>query len=297
MQYFGIPTCPYCKKRVNIIRTWSLKRQGEYQCPRCRGISNVYLSPLVYVFALIAIFAGAAIYFFHKFILDDINLSILIQVLIPFACFFLLSLFTVRLEKPVIKKVSKAELERKKNRGRNRQEAFRQGAVSRTPQYNTQSLPQEDYGDYYPETDYSTGPAPQRLPENPAKKAEFQSYVKDYETEYDAYDPPAPRRQEPENIQKTMEIPVQKAPAVRENPQRVPAPAPTAPPRRKAPVSPPAEEAPRFQVSIPEEGPRKESRVVSSVEVPSPGGKDFFSKYDDPEYIERRLKELREKEK
>ena len=37
MQYFGVPICPYCKKRVNLIRTWSLKRQGEYKCPRCGG--------------------------------------------------------------------------------------------------------------------------------------------------------------------------------------------------------------------------------------------------------------------
>ena len=45
MQYFGVPRCPYCKKRVNLIRTWSLKRQGEYRCPRCGGISNIFLSP------------------------------------------------------------------------------------------------------------------------------------------------------------------------------------------------------------------------------------------------------------
>ena len=75
MQYFGVPKCPYCKKRVNFIRTWSLKRQGEYQCPRCGGISNIFLSPLVYVFALLAVFSGAAVYFFHKFILDDVDLT------------------------------------------------------------------------------------------------------------------------------------------------------------------------------------------------------------------------------
>ena len=84
MQYFGIPKCPYCRKRVNLIRTWSLKRQGEYQCPRCGGISNIFLSPLVYVFALLAVFSGAAVYFFHKFILDDIGLTTCFQVFIPF---------------------------------------------------------------------------------------------------------------------------------------------------------------------------------------------------------------------
>ncbi len=113
MQYFGVPTCPYCKKRVNLIRTWSLKRQGEYQCPRCGGISNIYLSPLIYVVALLALFAGGAVYFFHKFVLNDITLDTALQVFIPFALFFLFSVFFVYLAKPVIKKVSREELEKK----------------------------------------------------------------------------------------------------------------------------------------------------------------------------------------
>src|SRR5699024_4101087 len=107
MQYFGVPRCPYCKKRVNLIRTWSLKRQGEYQCPRCGGISNVFLSPLIYVLALLAVFSSGAIYFFHKFVLDDVDLTTCLQVAIPFAAFFLLSLFMVYLAKPVIKRVSR----------------------------------------------------------------------------------------------------------------------------------------------------------------------------------------------
>ena len=114
MRYFGVPTCPYCKKRVNLIRTWSLKRQGEYQCPRCGGISNIFLSPLIYVMAMLAIFAGGAMYFFHKFVLDDITIDTAIYVFIPFAAFFLFSLFMVYLEKPVIKKVSKEEYEKKR---------------------------------------------------------------------------------------------------------------------------------------------------------------------------------------
>ena len=97
MRYFGVPTCPYCKKRVNLIRTWSLKRQGEYQCPRCGGISNIFLSPLIYVMAMLAIFAGGAMYFFHKFVLDDITIDTAIYVFIPFAAFFLFSLFMVYL--------------------------------------------------------------------------------------------------------------------------------------------------------------------------------------------------------
>lgn len=114
MHYIGVPTCPYCRKRVNLIRTWSLKRQGEYQCPRCGGISNIFLSPLVYVLAMLAVFSGGAMYFFHKFVLDDVTLETAIYVFVPFAAFFLFSLFLVYLEKPVIKKVSKEEYEKKR---------------------------------------------------------------------------------------------------------------------------------------------------------------------------------------
>ena len=81
--------------------------EGEYKCPRCGGISNIYLSPLVYVFAVLAICAGVCIYFFHKFVLDDIELFTCLQIFIPFAIFFFLSLFTVYLKRPVIRRVQR----------------------------------------------------------------------------------------------------------------------------------------------------------------------------------------------
>lgn len=113
MQYFGVPRCPYCNKRVNLIRTWSLKKQGEYKCPRCEGISNIFLSPLIYVFAVIAIFTGGAIFFFHRFVMDDVGLMTAVQVLLPFAFFFFLSLFTVYLKKPVINKAGKSNTKKR----------------------------------------------------------------------------------------------------------------------------------------------------------------------------------------
>lgn len=140
MRYVGIPTCPYCRKRVNLIRTWSLKRQGEYQCPRCGGISNIFLSPLVYVLALLAVFGGGAMYFFHKFVLDDISLDTALYVFIPFAAFFLLSLFMVYLEKPVIKKVPKSEYNKRRS-GNSAVEAYdRSGEYH--PEPNTGYIPQ-----------------------------------------------------------------------------------------------------------------------------------------------------------
>lgn len=152
MRYFGVPTCPYCKKRVNLIRTWSLKRQGEYQCPRCAGISNIYLSPLIYVLALLAVSASGVIYFFHKFILDDIELKTALYVFIPFAIFFLFSLFMVYLEKPVIKKVSKSEYGKK-----------RPGRADREPLPTAQAN-QNYYDDdsYLPRSSHRAGPVLQQ---------------------------------------------------------------------------------------------------------------------------------------
>ena len=132
MRYIGIPACPYCRKRVNLIRTWSLKRQGEYQCPRCGGISNIFLSPLVYVLALLAVFGGGAMYFFYKFVLDDISLKTALYVFVPFAAFFLLSLFMVYLEKPVLKKVSKEEYNKRRASGRGPRPMTGQETTSRS---------------------------------------------------------------------------------------------------------------------------------------------------------------------
>lgn len=108
MQYFGVPTCPYCKKRVNIIRVWSMKKHGEFMCPRCKGISNIKLSPLVYVCAVLAVAAGFLIYFFAKFVVDNVSIMTPVYVLIPFIVFFFVSLFFVYLEKPVIRKVRRS---------------------------------------------------------------------------------------------------------------------------------------------------------------------------------------------
>ena len=34
MKGFRMPVCPYCGKKVDLITTWMLRRQGEYRCPR-----------------------------------------------------------------------------------------------------------------------------------------------------------------------------------------------------------------------------------------------------------------------
>ena len=105
MKYFGIPKCPYCKKRINIIRVWRLKKRGEYICPRCKGISNIFHSPLIYALALLCCAAGFLIYFFERYITDTVDFTTVFKVLIPFVIFYFFSLFMIYLEKPVIRKV------------------------------------------------------------------------------------------------------------------------------------------------------------------------------------------------
>lgn len=279
MQYFGVPICPYCKKRVNIIRTWSLKRQGEYKCPRCGGISNIFLSPLIYVLAVIAILSGGSIYFFHKFILDDITLSTAFHVFLPFAIFFFLSLFMVYLAKPVIKKVTKEELNRKKRRS-NVDE--RRKTVNSGRQYGG-GREFTDHGDYMPKTDYRTGPVQLPAEKNylsspmpPVRKAlekqnnmEQTSVVSLPKRKGASHFSPTPEIEPP--TRRMGDSPVKKIPEV-------------------ASVARPAAENKKV-ISGSTADPEKKFRVVSSVEIPTSDG-SLFSKYDDPAYVEQRLKDL-----
>jgi len=157
MQYFGIPRCPYCKKRVNMVTTWSLKKQGEYICPRCSGISNIYLSPIIYVAAVLTVFTSAAIYFFNKFVIDDIEPMTTVQVIVPFVIFFLLSIFMVYLKKPVMKRVSREDME--KGKKRSLVNADRTGTSRKNPRElpngNTSRII-ADNGDYQPNDEYIT---------------------------------------------------------------------------------------------------------------------------------------------
>lgn len=320
MQYFGVPTCPYCKKRVNLIRTWSLKRQGEYRCPRCGGISNIYLSPLVYVFALVAVFAGVAIYFFHKFILDDITLTTGIQVIIPFAVFFLLSLFMVYLAKPVIKKVPRAQVDRKRrNKGNFEERRMPAGRQGQTGQIFY------DGEDYQPHTNYRAGPMPQEQGDEdmkivepresrpaygeasvqrtvvaaPREEITSQSVRAQAEASHTPVAAPAPRAPQRQTVQSQAPArPVQPAkPAAAEVSPAQPAAQPRASAPVQAQVSAPA--APRQAAAAPVQRAVQPAVQTAAPAKPAPRVKqpkaqdDFFAKYDDPEYINRRLAELK----
>lgn len=95
------PKCPYCGEKLNYAKTWALKCRGEYICPKCGGLSNVRLDPMLYRVGVLALLAGAG--FFAAGWLSQTFASILWSVsgtILPVAMFFLISVFFVRLRKP-----------------------------------------------------------------------------------------------------------------------------------------------------------------------------------------------------
>lgn len=105
MKLFGRAQCPYCGKKVNPVISWGLRRRGEYRCPRCMGISNVFLSSAVPFMALGAVVLGALI-LLYTMMLNPAPWWSVLAVLAPFVVFYLLCLFCVQLRRPVFRRVN-----------------------------------------------------------------------------------------------------------------------------------------------------------------------------------------------
>lgn len=102
---FFRPRCPHCGKKVNVIRAWSLRREGEFLCPRCGGISNVIISPLVYLFAVPAVLIGGLVFVLNQMLYGGkISVWFGVLLILPFFLFYVGSAFLVRLKKPVFVK-------------------------------------------------------------------------------------------------------------------------------------------------------------------------------------------------
>lgn len=300
MRYFGVPTCPYCKKRVNLIRTWSLKRQGEYLCPRCGGASNIYLSPLIYVLALLAVFSSGVLYFFHKYVLDDITLETGIYVFIPFAGFFLFSLFMVYLDKPVIKKVSRAEYEKRRR--------FRSSAGEAPPGART-GMENFDDKDYAPRASQRPGPAPQKEPGDSGvvnqqafhrarQQAEIENIQKSQRFSVPRQAQPVQPAQRPRpQTQAQPPRPAVRAPqaGVQRRPAGYAAPGYAQPRQSQAPVQNRAQSSqPQQRMSFAQQG----AAVRSAQAAQQRAGQQLNSqpsaqgRYDDSAYVQRRIQEM-----
>ena len=103
MKRFGLPACPYCGLKIGPVRTWILKSQGEYQCIRCGGISNIVLHPAVSFLAAAAILISILIFMFFRFLVGEITLESIGYMMIPYVIFFLISVFMVKLKRPIVR--------------------------------------------------------------------------------------------------------------------------------------------------------------------------------------------------
>lgn len=104
MKRFRKPRCPYCGEKIGLAKTWALKTQGEYLCPKCGGISNIVLDRLLCLFAFLAILVSAVFFILGFLGFLTLDIWLLLLVLLPFLLFYLISVFLVRLQKPAVRK-------------------------------------------------------------------------------------------------------------------------------------------------------------------------------------------------
>ena len=104
MKFFQLPSCPYCNKKMNIIATWALRREGEFRCPRCRGVSNIMIDVKLAFLALAAVILSGLLFVILRIVSKIETIGILILCISPILIFYILSVFFIRLKKPVMKK-------------------------------------------------------------------------------------------------------------------------------------------------------------------------------------------------
>ena len=115
MKQLGIPVCPYCGKHVNLVRMWTLKRDGEYVCPYCNGISNVRHAPFMNIFAAVCGVISLLIFTFTQLILNKSSFMTCVYVFLPFVVFFVGSMFMVQLLEPVVRQGKRESIEARRD--------------------------------------------------------------------------------------------------------------------------------------------------------------------------------------
>ncbi|MGX8710600.1 hypothetical protein [Clostridium sp. KNHs216] len=104
MKKFRKARCPHCGNKLTLLRTWSIKTQGEYKCPKCGGYSNIELDPAVHFFAIGAIVLSGLIYLVWMISVKMLSLASIFFIMLPYFVFYLLCFFLVRLRKPAVRR-------------------------------------------------------------------------------------------------------------------------------------------------------------------------------------------------
>ena len=97
-----LPQCPYCGRKLHYPAAFSLRREGEYRCRQCGGISNVKLSKRLYALAAACILIAVGFVVGGAYLLETVNVLVLVGTFAPFIVFYIAAPFFVELAEPVL---------------------------------------------------------------------------------------------------------------------------------------------------------------------------------------------------
>ena len=89
--------CPYCDKEVSYIKAMSIRRRGEYYCPKCHKESNIYIKKMIWVGFFAAVIVALLILGFFLILTEKDNIAFVFIVIIPFIFFYIATPAFVRL--------------------------------------------------------------------------------------------------------------------------------------------------------------------------------------------------------
>ncbi len=93
-----LSSCPYCGKKLSYLSLMLLKRKGEHYCYQCGCTSNVVLSRALLALASAVCVVGFLIMLLFSMFGNHEDLRGMLWVMIPFAVFYIMIPFCVRLE-------------------------------------------------------------------------------------------------------------------------------------------------------------------------------------------------------
>ena len=89
--------CPYCGKEVSYFKAMSIRRRGEYYCPKCYKESNIHIKKTIWIAFFAAVVFALIIMGFFLIMTNRENIAFVFFVMIPFIIFYLVSPVFVRL--------------------------------------------------------------------------------------------------------------------------------------------------------------------------------------------------------
>ena len=75
---------------MNFMVTWLIRREGEFRCPRCGGISNIILDAKLSILGVVAVFTTLILFFVYRYVKNDERPEMLLWLLLPIVLFYLL---------------------------------------------------------------------------------------------------------------------------------------------------------------------------------------------------------------